>query len=381
MDLEPSEEQRELVALARQVLTDAATAEAWQVIDDDPERHPAAAWAALAAAGLIGVAVSERFGGTGLGLVESALVLEEIGGSALPLPWLHTVLLVAGAVERFGSVAQQAAILPAVVRGELILAAALDEEGCPLPTAVPVTTTAVPVPDGFLLSGRKLHVPHASLAGWLLVLARLPDGSSSAFLVNPTLEGVALTRQEVTTFERRFIVDLNDVWVAEADRLGAAGEGVAIMKFLLDRAWVGLAALQTGVSDQALRLTARHVSEREQFGQKIGTFQAVAQRAADAWIDLQAIRLTSRQAAWRLEQGLDAADEIAIARIWACEAGQRVAHAAQHLHGGLGVVTDYPLHRLFRLAKQLELTLGGAGLQLERLGASIADGPRQGRID
>ena len=123
---------------------------------------------------------------------------------------------------------------------------------------------------------------------------------------------------------------------------------------------------------EALRLTAAHVSEREQFGHKIATFQAVAQRAADAYVDARAIALTARQAAWRLAAGLPADEALAIAKFWAAEGGQRVAHAAQHLHGGIGVDVEYPLHRYFRQAKHLELALGGASAHLLRFGAMLA---------
>ena len=119
-------------------------------------------------------------------------------------------------------------------------------------------------------------------------------------------------------------------------------------------------------------MTAEYTKTREQFERPIATFQAVGQRAADAYIDTEAIRLTAWQAAWRLSEGLPASDEVAIAKFWAADGGQRVAHAAQHLHGGLGIDVDYPLHRYFQWSKAIELTLGSATRQLVRLGASIA---------
>ena len=125
----------------------------------------------------------------------------------------------------------------------------------------------------------------------------------------------------------------------------------------------------------ALEMTAKYTSEREQFGKKIASFQAVGQRAADAYIDTEAVRLTTWQAAWRLSEDLSAAEEVAVAKFWAAEGGQRVVHAAQHLHGGLGVDRDYPLHRYFLWAKQLELTLGGATASLLRLGRALAAQP------
>jgi alkylation response protein AidB-like acyl-CoA dehydrogenase len=133
--------------------------------------------------------------------------------------------------------------------------------------------------------------------------------------------------------------------------------------------------LQTGVCEAALRLTATYASEREQFGAKIGTFQAVAQRLADAYIDTEGIRLTALQAAWLLAQEIPATDEVHIAKFWASYGGDRVVHAAQHVHGGIGMDLDYPLHRYFRWSKVIELTLGTATEHLRRLGQRIAAAP------
>jgi alkylation response protein AidB-like acyl-CoA dehydrogenase len=130
-----------------------------------------------------------------------------------------------------------------------------------------------------------------------------------------------------------------------------------------------------GVTRRALDLTAQYTKERKQFDRVIASFQAVSQRAGDAYIDTEAVRLTAWQAAWRLDAGLPAAAEVATAAFWAADAGQRVVHAAVHLHGGVGVDRSYPLHRCFLWAKQLELALGGATPSLVRLGRLLADEP------
>ena len=122
----------------------------------------------------------------------------------------------------------------------------------------------------------------------------------------------------------------------------------------------------------AVRLGAEYTSEREQFDKKIATFQAVGQRMADAYVDAEAIRLTALQAAWRISEGLDAVDQTAIAKFWAADGGQRVVHASTHVHGGVGVDRDYPLHRFFLLTRQIELTLGGATANVLAIGASMA---------
>src|SRR5262249_28257975 len=151
-------------------------------------------------------------------------------------------------------------------------------------------------------------------------------------------------------------------------------DGDAATRWTIERVQAALAAMQLGVCDRALRMTASYTSTREQFGRKIATFQAVGQRAANAYIAVDGLRLVAQHASWLLGEERPAADEVAVAKIWAGDAGHRVSFAAQHLHGGMGVDVDYPLHRYCLWAKQLELTLGSSSDELDRLGARLAAG-------
>ncbi|MGH9276098.1 MAG: acyl-CoA dehydrogenase family protein, partial [Acidimicrobiales bacterium] len=168
---------------------------------------------------------------------------------------------------------------------------------------------------------------------------------------------------------------LAGVDVSAADLLGGVDQGAEVVGWIADRLMAAICATQTGVCEEAVAITARYVNSREQFGSKLGTFQAVGHRVADAYIDTEGIRLTALQAIWRLDAGLDAGDELMVAKFWAADGAQRVVHAAQHLHGGIGMDLDYPIHRYFRWAKVLELTLGGASPSLLRLGASLVAQP------
>jgi acyl-CoA dehydrogenase len=155
------------------------------------------------------------------------------------------------------------------------------------------------------------------------------------------------------------------------DRVLGGPDGAAA-GWLVSAGTVGLCALQAGVAERALELTAEYARTRVQFGKPIGGFQAVAQRLADAYIDTEAIRLTMWQAAWRLSAGLPCGPEAATAKFWAADAGHRVAHTAVHVHGGVGIDLGYPLHRYFTAAKHNEFALGGATAQLRRIGAALA---------
>lgn len=371
MKLTLSEDQTALCDLAHQILREKLPPERLRVIESEGRWFDEDAWNELAKARLLGVGLPEDVGGGGFGFLETCLLLEQIGRTVAPLPYYTTVVLGALPVDRFGSPQQRRDILPRVADGELVLTAALLEEGDALFSETP-RTTATAAGDGWRISGEKVFVPAFDLAGYALVSASMAGGVG-LFLIDPKAPGVSAERAEATTFEPQFFVTLDGVHAGQGDLLGDPSNGGAMIRWLGEHAVAALCATQAGVCDQALRMTAEYISQREQFGSKIATFQAVAQRAADAYIDTAGVMLTARLAAWSLAQGLPADDLIAIAKFWTADAGQRVVHAAQHLHGGIGVDTDYPVHRYFRWAKQLELTLGGANEHLLRLGDLLAE--------
>jgi len=374
MDLELDENQRSITDLTLQILRESLTRERLRAIEAGDDHVATDEWKKLATAGLLGVPLAEDVGGGGFGLVEACLVLEQIGRTVAPLPYLHTVVGAGMTIDGFGSPAQRKALLPRVVDGSLVLAVAFGEFGDELATALPETTaTSSGERAGWKLDGVKHLVPMAHVADRLLVSARTGANACGVFLVDRSAPGVTLETTETTARERRSTVRLSGVPVAADDLIGAPDAGREIVAATVKRLLAGLCATQAGVSAEALKLTAAHVSEREQFGQKIATFQAVAQRAADAYIDVEAITLTARQAAWLLAHGRPADEALHTAKFWAAEAGFRVAHAAQHLHGGIGVDTEYPLFRYFRTTRQIELTLGGAAVHLKELGDKIAD--------
>jgi acyl-CoA dehydrogenase len=367
VDFAFTEEQEAIRQVAAQI-ADQVTTERLKEVEAGPDWFDRGLWSDLAAANLLGLALPEDVGGSGFGIVEVCAVLEHLGRVAARVPALPT-LVNALAIDRFGSGELRARLLPAVVAGDAVLAAALVEPGGAPPTVPTVEARATA--DGWELHGSKVCVPAAGLAAAVLIPATTPEGTA-VFAVDPDASGVTLTAERATSGTPEFRLDLDAVAVGLHDRLGGDDNGADVVEVIYQHTLVGLAALQVGIVERALRLTAEYTSSREQFGRAIAAFQAVGQRAADAYIDTEAARLTMWQAAWRLSAGLPAADEVAIAKFWAAEAGHRVCAAAQHLHGGIGVDVDYPLHRYTLLAKHNELALGGAAVQLVRLGMSMA---------
>ena len=377
MDFTYSDEQQAIADLSYRILSEQLPTEVLRDLERSGEWFADDVWLALAKADLLGIALPEADGGGGYGLIEACVIAQQIGRTVAPVPYLATIVAAAMPLAQFGSEEQRKRFLPSVIDGSATLSLALYE---PDDVDVPVlpATRATPEGSGWRLDGEKSLVVGANRAAVMLVPARTGETTSAVFLVDPKAVGVSLQRETAVTGEPQWGVQLDGVLVDADDRLGEADQGKEIVDWTSARWAAAICATQTGVCEEALAITAKYVSEREQFGSKLGTFQAVGQRVADAYIDTEAIRLTAIQAIWRLSEGLEADDELMTAKFWAADGGQRVVHAAQHLHGGIGVDLDYPIHRYFRWAKVLELTLGGATASLQRLGKSLATNPVAG---
>lgn len=370
MDFSFSEEQDAIRALAAEILAAEATAERVKAAERGSDWIDAVLWKKLAEANLLGVAIPEAHGGMGMGFVELCVLLHEVGRAVAPGPWLATLVHGALPLAEFGTDAQRAAWLPRVAAGAARLAAALADEGA-AEGALP-TTRARADGAGFALEGAVRAAPGVGAANVVLVPACDARGVG-VFLVDPKAPGVALTASVTSTGEPLFDVELAGVRVGAGARLGGAdADGAAILRWLAPRAQTAVAALQTGVCDRALRITADYVKQRVQFGVPIGSFQAVQHRVADGFIDLEAMRWTLWRAAWRLAEGLPAERDAAVAAWFAAEGGSRIAAASLHLHGGLGADVDYAIHRHFLWSRALELQGGGASATLARLGRDLA---------
>jgi alkylation response protein AidB-like acyl-CoA dehydrogenase len=368
MDFAYGDEEQAALDLARQILAEHCTPQALRALEQaGGPRFDRALWSKLAEAGLLAAGLPEAQGGAGLGFLVVAGIVEQAGRTAAPVPLLEATVLGALPLAEFGSEAQKEAWLPHAARGEAILTAALVE-----PHREPAEPATRARRDGarFRLTGTKLCVPAGEIADAILVPAALEGGGVGVFLVETKAAGVAQQPLVTTSRQPESRLELRD---APAERLGSPEQGAASVAWIELRATAALCALATGVCSEALRLTAEYTKTRKQFDQPIATFQAVGQRAADAFIDSEAVRLSALQAAWRIDAGLPAEAAVAAAKYWAAQGGSRVVRAAQHLHGGVGVDREYPLHRYYLYARQLELTLGGATQQLRRLGRLIAD--------
>jgi alkylation response protein AidB-like acyl-CoA dehydrogenase len=364
VDFTLTEAQTDLAALTRQILTDHVTPTRLRELEESTDRFDPKLYAALADAGVLAAALPESVGGGGFDLLEQCAVLVELGRAVAPVPYLASIVLGAATVARFGDDAQRERWAAPAATGRLVLTAALE------PAPEPADAAPVAQQDGtggWTLRGTLAAVPAGPIAELLLVPAQTPAGRA-VFLVAPDDDGLRLHRQRMVDLDSAGYLELRDARLPADRVLGDPGRGAEALDWLLPRAAVAWCATQLGVTERALELTAEHARTRVQFGRPIGSFQAVTQRMADAYVDVEAIRLTLWQAAWRLATGQPADAEVATAKFWAADGGHRVAHTAVHVHGGVGVDVDHPLHRYFVAAKRAEFALGAATVQLRHLG-------------
>jgi alkylation response protein AidB-like acyl-CoA dehydrogenase len=326
----------EAADLAASILADHTGVEEMKAVEAAGDRFDRTLWTTL----------TNAFDWSDLGLIELCRVLAEVGRTVAPLPLaVHgpsVFLLNELGIDADGR----------------LFSAAVAEERAHLPET-PTTAS-----DGHTVTGTKTLVRAGMAADAFLVTASTPSGPR-VLLVDADADGVSRVAQRTSDGDATALVTFTN---APGTVIGGAGTPRRYGELLI----VTSAAEQLGVTEGALRLTAGYAKTREQFGRPIGTFQAVGQRLADGFIDVLCQRLTLWQAVWRLGEGLEASTEVAVAKLWAADAGHKLAHTTVHVHGGVGIDLDGTAHRYFTSAKRFEFLFGGATEQALKIGQSFA---------
>ena len=364
MDFNTTEASEDLGGLVRTITESVCTPAHQKELDGLEQRFDSALWRKLVDADILSAAAPESLGGGGFGLLEQVAVLVALGRQMSAVPYLESVVLAAAALEKFGDETVREQWARPAVTGDKILTVALDGDMGEGPVQ------AHSADGGYRLTGTRTQVSYGPLADAVLVAAET-DAGTKVFLVAKDDAGVTVDALSTTGRGSMGHLELRGVEVS-ADRVVGDAETLA---WLTTLGRLGRSAFQLGVVERALELTAVYAREREQFERPIGSFQAVSARLADGYIDVKALRLTLTQAAWRLSEGLPADIDVNTAAFWAAEAGHRVAHTTVHVHGGVGIDTDHPVHRYFLAAKQTEFAVGGATGALLHIGRELADTP------
>jgi alkylation response protein AidB-like acyl-CoA dehydrogenase len=381
MDLDWSEEQELLRETVRRLAAEYAPISVVRAMEDDPTGYPAELWKQLAEVGVTGVSIPEEYGGAAQSLLEAAIVYEELGRALAPSPHFASAVVGAGVLLAAASEEQKRAWLPRIASGEAILVPAwLEPEGGFGPKGVQLA--AAPDGDGFRLSGTKRHVPFASAATRLVVLARTGagDGDVSLFLVDPKAKGVSLAQQKSLAGDAQYQVTLDAVRVAASDRIGAEDAGWAVWDLVMHDAIVLLAAQAMGGAERALEITVQYAKDRKQFDKPLGAFQAIAHYLADAATAVDGGKTLVYEAAWARSTGRSVARLAPMAKLFACQTYRDVTAMCQQVWGGVGFTIEYDIQLYFRRAKQLQLSWWDGPYLEELVAAQVLDGDEPVRM-
>jgi alkylation response protein AidB-like acyl-CoA dehydrogenase len=361
MDFDFSDDQKFLKSEARKFLeARCGVAVVRGVLDDPAKAYDAELWKAVAAQGWMGAAIPEEYGGLGLGGIDLCAIAEELGRSLAPIPFSSTVYFTAEALMLAGSEAQKHLWLPRIAAGEVIGCFATVERAGVL-TEGQVQARV----EGGRLTGVKIPVTDGDIADIAIVLAK-EGGASSLYLVE--LAGAGVMRETLETLDPTRSAARLTFTGAPAERLGEAGEGLALAEAVLSRAAVLLAFEQVGGADRALEMARDYALSRYAFGRPIGSYQAIKHKLADVYIKNELARSNAYYGAWAL--GTGAAElpvAAAAARVAASDAFWFAAKENLQTHGGMGYTWDVDCHLFYRRAQQLGLVAGGSKAWKERL--------------
>jgi len=378
MDIGFTEEQELLRASARRFLENECPSAFVRQRMAEPEAMTEVFWQKLAEQGWFGILYPEEAGGSGLGLVDIAVLMEEMGRAVMPGPFFSTVLLGGAAILEAGSQGQQQEWLPRIAAGAAKVSLAWTEPNARW-DATGIMATGREMAAGFALSGIKLFVPDAHLSDALVVAVRTRDGSTmedgvSLFLVPKDTPGLAVTLLPTIDETRKLCeVRLDNVALTLAALLGDKHGGWPALARVLDRATVALCAEMCGGAQRVLDMTTAYAKIRIAFGKPIGSYQAVKHRAADMLVDVENAKSLTYYAAWAIDEGLTEAPlAVSMAKAYASDAYRKVAGAGIQLHGGIGFTWEHDLQLYFKRAKASEVAFGDATWHRERVARMLA---------
>lgn len=372
MSLTLSEEQLLLKATAHSFFEDRSPISRMRALRDSEDKvgFSRELWKEMADMGWVGIPFSEEFGGAGMGYSELAVVLEEGGRVLLPEPFISTVLLAGGAVELGASDSLRKELLSPVCAGDKTLAMAFQEHGRFDPFAVGLR--AVRDSDRYTLNGTKQFALDAHVADHVVIVARTsgePDARDglTLFVVDSGADGLAVRPNQMVDGRRASTIELTDVVVSSARVLGEPGGGAELLETVFDRATIGLCSEMLGTFSEAFERTLNYIKEREQFGVKIGTFQALRHRIADMWCELELARSVVREATSALdEERGDLAVIASAAKAKCSDVCSLITREALQMHGGIGMTDEEDIGLFFKRGKAAELTLGDAAYHRDR---------------
>jgi alkylation response protein AidB-like acyl-CoA dehydrogenase len=355
MDLDRTVEQEMLRELVRGICNSYAPLSVVRALEDDPVGYPTELWQQLGELDLIGLMLPDEYGGSGMSLLEGAVVYEELGRALAPSPHFVSAVMSAGVLLRAGTDEQKQAWLPRIASGDAILSTAWLEPGNGYgPLGVQLSARA----DGsdVVLDGVKWHAPFASAASALVVLARTDSGNVDLFLVDPAGPGVTLTQQMTIASDTQYAVEFAGVRVPAANRIGPTGSGWGTWNATLLEGSVLLAAQAMGGARYAFDITVQYAKDRHQFDKPLGAFQAISHYLADASTTVEGGTILVYEAAWAHANGRPITTLAPMAKLFAGRTFRDITAMGQQVFGGIGFTVESDIQLYFRRAKQWQIS-------------------------
>ena len=340
MDFALNEEQEMLRKMSRDFLENECPKTLVREMEEDEKGYSPELWKKMAELGWMGLVFPEEYGGEGMGFLDLAVLIEELGRALVSGPYLSTVVYCGLAILAAGTEEQKKEFLPRITKGDLTLTLALTEPSASW-DANGVETRAIPEGDDYVISGTKLFISDAHVVDYLLCVTRTKDSADeedgiTLFLVDAKSLGIRCTALQTIASDRQFEVVFDKVKVPKKNILGELDRGWAIVKQIKLKAALAQCALMVGGAQQVLEMTVNYAKERVQFGRPIGSFQAIQHKCADIATDVDGCRFITYQAAWKLQEGLPCELDIAMAKAWVSEAYRRTCAEGHQIHGGIG---------------------------------------------
>ncbi|MFT7527000.1 MAG: alkylation response protein AidB-like acyl-CoA dehydrogenase [Arenicella sp.] len=371
MDFEFNEDQLVMRETAARVFTDMCADDKVKELTNNGAATTlhTALWQQLADLGILGLPFTEQYGGMDMSLLEFCLVLEEQGRTVAPVPLISTVVESAMTIAAGDNEQLKQTLIPKVISGELILSAVSTYTGLQDFVAL----TAKQNGNELVLSGRSSFASYAGLANGFVVAASDREGQHVIAYVAKDTPGLRIIEQVAINDESAGYIIFDNSNITADNIIASGARATALIDQQQQRTWVAHAALQVGLLDEGLKRAAVYVSERKQFGRPLGAFQAVGQQAANAYMENESLRSAYWRALDDIEQGNDGAMSAMVAKFWVGEAAHKSAHIFLHIHGGIGQDLDYPIHRYFLWAKQIERYLGSPEKMAVKIGDLFVD--------
>jgi alkylation response protein AidB-like acyl-CoA dehydrogenase len=370
LDFALNEQQEMMQTMARDFLASEYSDKVLKEMVADEKGFTPELWQKMAGTNLTGLSIPEEYGGVG-DFLDLTVVLEEMGRVCFISPFFATVVLAASAIMEAGSENQKANFLPSIAEGRLIATLALTEVSGRY-TAESVQMKAEQQANDFLINGTKLFVLDALAADYIVCAARTeethnPREGITLIIVARDTPGISCRSLKTISGDKQCEVTFDNVRVSRESVLGEINKGWPHVEKILQRASVARCAEMVGLAQQALKISLEYAKERMAFGHPIGAFQSIQHRCADMLIDVDGSRFVTYQAAWRINEGLPATREVAIAKAWVGQACRRVMKSAHQIHGAIGFSQDHILHFYTKKASANESSFGDFDYHLERL--------------